>query len=391
MCHKKQKVKNKLCTCGADLDKAKRAKKVRYWINYTMPDGKQRREPVAAAGDPAAYSIEEARAAEGKRKAQKVENPRILQRVPEEKMTFQQLTDWYLGQEKVKAKRYFPTVQINLASFNKQFGGVIVGQIKPADLENYQAKRKADGYSDSYVDHEIGAARTMVNKAFDNDMVSGETVKTFKRVKKLLKRNANARDKVLNMEEISRLIENLPHHTKSILTTAFYTGMRKGEILSLTWNKVDMEKRVIRLAAEDTKDKEARLIPICPALYEELSSIPRAIHDDHIFLYRGKPVSDIRGGLEKACEASGIPYGRFIEGGFVFHDLRHCFNTYMRKAGVPESVIMEITGHSTREMFDRYNTIDADDAHEAIDQMGRFLKSLDQTLDQGSKNERKKG
>ena len=45
----------------------------------------------------------------------------------------------------------------------------------------------------------------------------------------------------------------------------------------------------------------------------------------------------------------------------------------MRKAGVSESVIMEITGHSTREMFDRYNTIDAEDRKEAIKKFAGFL------------------
>ena len=47
------------------------------------------------------------------------------------------------------------------------------------------------------------------------------------------------------------------------------------------------------------------------------------------------------------------------------------------KAGVPESVIMEITGHSTREMFDRYNTIDHDDRRKAVDQMSYFLKTFE--------------
>ena len=45
-------------------------------------------------GSPA--GIEEARAAEGKRKAQKVENPAILERVPAERMTFNELSEWYL-------------------------------------------------------------------------------------------------------------------------------------------------------------------------------------------------------------------------------------------------------------------------------------------------------
>lgn len=386
VCHKKQKVKNKLCKCGQDLDKAKRAKKVRFWIDYRLPDGKQIREPVAAADDPACYSIEEAKAAEGKRRAQKRENPRILKKVPEEKMTFQQLTDWYLSQEKVKALRYYPTLCINLRNFNDEFGNVVISQIKLSDIENYQAKRKKDGYSDNYVDHEVGAAKSVINKAFDNDLVSGETVKAFRRARKLLKRGSNARDRILTLEEFSRLLENSAQHIKWVLSTAFYTGMRRGEILSLTWGKIDMDGRLIRLEAEDTKDKEPRTIPICEELYQVLRAIPRAIHDDHVFLYKGQPIKSIKAGLIRACRDAGIDYGRFTKRGFVLHDLRHTFNTYMRKAGIPESVIMEITGHSTREMFDRYNTIDHDDRKEAIDKYRTFLLNVDQTVDKQAKN-----
>lgn len=41
----------------------------------------------------------------------------------------------------------------------------------------------------------------------------------------------------------------------------------------------------------------------------------------------------------------------------------------MRKAGVPESVIMKITGHSSRAMFDRYNTVDEGDLRQSIEKM----------------------
>ena len=54
----------------------------------------------------------------------------------------------------------------------------------------------------------------------------------------------------------------------------------------------------------------------------------------------------------------------------------------MRKAVVPESVIMAITGHSTREMFDRYNTVDIEDTRKAIDQLQAYFQSVDQTVDQ---------
>jgi|LGOV01.1.fsa_nt_gb integrase len=387
-CHRKLALRHKVCTgklkggipCEADLVKLKRSRKVRYWISYRVPGGKgkQRMESVG-------FSIEEARDAMGKKRGQKREN-RIFDIKPDAKMTFRELADWYLDLERIKALAYYGILRIKLKNFNSEFGDMIVNQIKPVDLENFQAKRKADGLRDATIDQDVKAAQTMINKAFDNDLVSGDTLRTFKKVKKLLKRNANARDKILSFDQFHRLLGYLPKHTKAILTTGFYTGMRKGEILSLTWDKVDLENRLIRLEAKDTKDNEPRSAPICDELYAILISLPNRLHgsegDNHVFQYKKKPIKDIRSALRRACREAGVLYGRFIKGGFVFHDLRHTFNTYARKAGVPESVIMEITGHSTREMFDRYNTVDTDDARQAIKQLEGYLQSVNQTVNQ---------
>ena len=370
-CHKKQATKNKLCNCGADLDHAKGSRKVKYWIVYRLPGGKQKWEPVKGEGiDP--YSIEDARDMQSKRRVEKREG-KIFDIKRDTKMTFKELTKWYLGLEKVKALSSYSRKEISLTHFNAVFGDMIINQIKPADLENYQAKRKAEGRADKTIDLEVGEVQTMVTKAFYNDIVGGNTLRTFKRVKKMLKRNSNARDRILTQSEF----ENLLHHSslflKGILSTAYHTGMRRGEILNLTRNKVDLKNRLIQLEATDTKDKEPRIIPICDELYEILSAIPKAIHDPHVFLYKGKPVKSINTALRTACENAKIVFGQKKKSGFVFHDLRHTFNTNMRKAGVPESVIMHITGHSTREMFDRYNTIDTEDTRRAMTQLQGFL------------------
>lgn len=374
MCHKKQSVSNRLCDCGEDLVKSKKSKRVRYWINYRLPGGKQKRESVS-------FSIEEAKDADGKRRSQKREH-RIFDIKPEAKMSFNELTKWYINLESVKALARYSILKINLNTFNADFGDTIVNALKPADLENYQAKRKAQGHADSYVDQQIAMARAMINKAFDNDIVSGDTIKVFKRVKKLLKGDSNARDRVLSTDEFNSLMEALPSHTRAIVATGYYGGMRKGEVLNLTWNHIDMKNRVISLEASETKDREARKIPICDGLHDILESIPKAIHDNHVFLFKGKPIKDFRTALRKACRDAGIPYGRGEKNGFVFHDTRHCFNTNMRRSGVPESVIMKITGHSTREMFLRYDTVDSNDTRKAVAQMEGFLKSVDQNVDQ---------
>ena len=164
------------------------------------------------------------------------------------------------------------------------------------------------------------------------------------------------------------------------------TGMRRGEILNLTWNKVDFDKHMIRLESTDTKDRQARNVPICTELFEMLRNMPNKLHteddDNHVFQFQGKPMKDVRAALRRACKLAGIVYGRKEKGGFVFHDLRHTFNTNMRKAGVQESVIMDITGHSTREMFDRYNSIDEGDAHTAIGKLEGYFSNGDHIGDQ---------
>ncbi len=107
--------------------------------------------------------------------------------------------------------------------------------------------------------------------------------------------------------------------------------MRKGEILNLTRNKVDLKKRHIRLEAIDTKTGEPRTCSICDELYRVLKRIPRAIHDPHVFLYEGKPIKDIKTAFKALCE----------------------------KAGVDKETIKAITGHNTDSMFTRYNKLSA--------------------------------
>ena len=86
--------------------------------------------------------------------------------------------------------------------------------------------------------------------------------------------------------------------------------------------------------------------------------------------------------MKNACKKAGIVYGRFEKDGFIFHDLRHSYVTHARKAGIAESVIMAMTGHSTRTMFDRYNRVDEDDTRQAMVNLNQYLDAnVDQNVD----------
>jgi integrase len=395
MCHTRQSKRNKKCIgwldkrsdlkCKQNLDDAKKAKKVRYWIVYRMKDGKQRWESVGAFEGLDATSVEDAKDAQAKRKVQKKEK-RIFDMLPESTQTFSELTEWYLGLEKVKALAYCDVLKINLDSFNAVFGNDIVSSIKPADLENYQAKRKKEGYSDSYIDQEIGAAKTVVNKAFDNDLVGGDTLKSFRRVKKLLKKGSNARKRVLSYSEYQKLYDALPSHTVPVVATAFWTGMRRGEILNLTWDKVDLKSRMIRLESDDTKEGLSKKVPISKTLKNTLKKLPRGLYNDYVFLFRGKPIRDIREGFKNGCDNAGIPYGRKVKNGFTFHDLRHTTKTFMRKAGVDKNVRAIMFGHSVGGDMDfRYDHVDETDLLDAIDRTETYLESVSENVSENNK------
>ncbi|MDE3195323.1 MAG: site-specific integrase, partial [Acidobacteriota bacterium] len=73
--------------------------------------------------------------------------------------------------------------------------------------------------------------------------------------------------------------------------------------------------------------------------------------------------------------------------GLLFHDLRRTAVRNLRRAGVAESVIMKITGHRTRGVFERYNITDQTDTQEAGRMAEEFLakeheERLSQTLSQ---------
>ena len=149
---------------------------------------------------------------------------------------------------------------------------------------------------------------------------------------------------------------------------AYQTGMRCGEILNLTWDRVDFKANLIRLRAEDTKTDEPRIIPLTPELTASLRTLykVRYLHEHHVFLVNGRSVGSVKTAFKAACRRADIT-------GFRFHDFRHTAVTNMRRAGIDHLTIMKITGHKTLEVFKRYNTFLEGDLREAAHRFNTYL------------------
>jgi integrase len=378
-CRRKQSTKNKKCNnCGLNLDKAKRNKRVKYWISYRLPNGKQRRESVGAFEGLSAYSIKDAEDALSKRKTQKKEK-RIFEMLPESQMTFSELGEWYIKTKSVKRLATFDRILNTLSHFNSAFGNKTVDSLKLNDLSDYQESRLDAGAAKSTVDRETRVIKTMVTRAIDNDLIGGDTIKPFRKIKNKLKRKG-ARTRKITVSEYKALIGVAPLHLKAVLTFGFNTGMRLGDIIGLKWSQIDRKAGFIRLTEADTKEDFPRIVPMNHHVNAVLNELPRAINHDYVITYKGRPISGpggIKRSFQTACRNAGIPYGRKILNGITFHVTRRSVKTFMAKAGVYRAHRDAILGHASSGMDAYYLHLDEEDLIKAMDQ---YTAWLDETL-----------
>ena len=273
---------------------------------------------------------------------------------------------WYLKLPKVRTKKSYRKDCERSQDLLRHFGDVKADKIKPSMVESFQHQmletksRYGRPYLPGTINRMTALMKRIYNLAIREDMV----IKNPCWKVPMLPEN-NKRDRILSPEELNQLVPELPPHQVPIVVVGYYTGMRLGEILGLVWDRVTLgaghEDSHIDLKAEDTKTSEPRRVHFHPevwAVFVKANKVRSLVHD-HVFTFRGRPVRDIRNGFARACERVGIE-------DFHFHDLRHTCVTNMRKAGIDTTVIMKMTGHKTPAMFHRYNTVDQDDAQEAM-------------------------
>jgi integrase len=161
----------------------------------------------------------------------------------------------------------------------------------------------------------------------------------------------NTRERIFSPDELQRLYAVSPRWLENIIRFAVGTGCRQGEILSLTWDQVDLAERLIKLNSSQTKSKYARVVRILPDVEALLRSIPRALHTNRVFLSAtGRPIRTWGGGPHRAW-AKALREAEISDA--TFHDLRHTFVTLAMRGGNPSHVVMLQVGHKSAAMLRR--------------------------------------
>lgn len=179
----------------------------------------------------------------------------------------------------------------------------------------------------------------------------------------------NVRRTVLNEEAAARVLAESTPLLRAIMLTAYDSGMRRREVVFLRREQVDFETGAVTLDAKDTKTRKARRPRLTLRAREAILALPRHIASPYVFARpeTAKPPNPrtVLKWFQEACERAGV---EGVEGeGVWFHDNRRSFVTLKRRLGIPESVIMRMTGHSTREVFERYNVVSEEDLEAALE------------------------
>ena len=298
-----------------------------YYIDFRFK-GQRIRESIGPSKKDAEKVI-------AKKKTEIVENKYLDIRKGPEPITFHEFAKEYLEWAKENHKpNSHPQDVSKMRVLDRIFGDKNIHEITGWEIEKWKLSRKKE-VSQSTVNRELAQLKSMLSKAVEWKKLKenpAKGVKLFKGVTKRLR--------YLLPEEVQRLLANCQDYLKPIVTVAVNTGMRRGEILGLKWNQVDLDMGTITLT--DTKNSEKRIVFMNETVKEALKDLARK--NDLVFPVE---VHVLKKDYEEALTKAEIK-------DFTFHDLRHTFASILAMRGTELNDIRDLLGHKSIAMTLRY-------------------------------------
>ena len=324
-----------------------------WFIDYYV-HGRRKREKAGPNKRLAELALE-------KRKIQIAEG-RFLDVKKGERVTFDEIAQDFLSYSRNNKSSYVRDVVIvkNLEGF---FGGKRLTEITPILIEQYKGKRLKERKAPATVNREVGCLKCMFNWAIKNDKAVENPVKRVN----LLKED-NTRTRYLSRGEIRRLLDACPECLRRIVICALLTGMRRGEILSLKWDDVNLSQGIILV--KHTKTGRIREIPICGLL--ERVFLECSKNTDGIYVFcneQAKSYRRIDTFFQSVVKRTNIQ-------DFCFHDLRHTAASYMVMLGIDLATVKDILGHRKIDMTLRYAHLAPVHKREAMEILGSRMDTF---------------
>ena len=326
-------------------------KRNKYWIDYRDAEGRRYREVIGT-------SKREAEKALAVRKAEIVQGKFNFKKKAR-KISFREFAAKYLDYARIN-KRSWRRDETSLKSLVPIFGETFISKITEWQVESYKIERRRV-VKEATVNREVALLKHMLTLAVkwgDADENPVRNVKLF--------RENNLVERVLTQDEEIRLLQECAAHLRPIVIAALNTGMRLGEILSLTWSNVNLKDGFIVVTAQNSKSRRLRRIPINSVLRSVLVALPKT--QEIVFpspatgrAWHGSS-NPLKTSFYAACRRAKIT-------GLRFHDLRHTFASRLVAAGVSLVDVSKLLGHAQITTTMRYAHVNSDSQRKAVEKL----------------------
>lgn len=237
------------------------------------------------------------------------------------------------------AKDTIVRIKVVFNNINKTIKIRMLSDLTPELLEEYKLARKNDGIQGSTINRELTTIKTALKQAVEWGYASSNVwgVRKMPEVKK--------HPVFFTEQDLCAMLKVSDPYWKAVIHLGVYAGLRRGEMLHLTWDDVDFDRGVIRVAPNEDwhpKDREAREIPIHPALEEYLKDWKKLFdkkESNNVIPWVGKHNIFSR-------NFSRILHRAELEKGSL-HTLRHSFASHLAMRGVDLLRIGQMMGHSS--------------------------------------------
>jgi integrase len=283
------------------------------------------------------------------------------------------------------------------------FGHMRVNAVNTQHVEQYKQQRRREGSKPSTCNRELACLRRMFN--YGMKQCTPPLTRSAPHIAMLPE--ANVRKGFVEDAQFDRLASEAAKDglwLRLFIELAFTYGWRRGELLGLRVRHVDLVHRTIRLDVGSTKNGEGREVACTARVYELLrEACAGKSPNDAVFTRDGRAVSEFRQTWRNLCVRAGVgrwecsrrcgavpkrekcPCGgarKYV--GLIPHDFRRSAAKALRRAGVPESVIMATGGWKTPAMFRRYAIVSSADQKDAMRMLeeARHRNSLNFSLKQ---------
>lgn len=244
------------------------------------------------------------------------------------------------------------------AHLKEFFGSMTAAEVTPRQVTRYIEARVTTRAAIASVNRELAALKRMFKLALESEELI--RVPHIRRLKESNVRKGFVKD--AEYQALARETAAAGLWLRAMFEVGYTYGWRKSELLTRRVRHADLIDRTLCLDPGETKNGEARLVEMTGKVFELLKqcSAGKAV-DDFLFTREldrrgrrsrtGGRIVDFREDWETVCKAAGVP-------GLHFHDLRRSAVTNMVRDGVSEKLAMEVSGHQTRSIFDRYHIVD---------------------------------